>query len=491
MTDADAARATADPAPAGSIFAPHYRTTTLGIVILMTIIAFEAMAVATALPTAARSLHGLAAYGWSFTGFLVASVVGMVASGLYADNRGPRLPLLVGLALFIAGLLLGSAASAMWVLVAARVVQGLSVGLLITAMYVVLGEVYDDQIRPRIFSALASAWIVPGLVGPIVAGWITEQWSWRWVFGGLAPFVALGGLLLVPSLRQLRVGRRPGSGGRTAGPGRILYALLAAGGIAGVAGLGEHQNALSVIAAAIGLVAMVLGLRRLLPAGTATFAAGVPAAVAFRGVLAGVFFGMETVVPLTLSVQRHYSPTLAGVPLMLTAVTWAAGSSIQGRMRVVNRAGMVRLGLWLMAVAGAGMALVALRTVPGWGAFVAWPIAGLGAGFALTSASVVLLEYTTDADRGSDSAALQLADSSLSALSTAFAGALVAAAAHGRIGYGAGLSAIFATMAGLAVLATTRASRLRRPGPAAADPDRRGAAAGEQPVRRAVNSSSP
>ena len=46
----------------------------------MTIIAFEAMAVATALPTAARSLHGLAAYGWCFTGFLVANVVGMVGS---------------------------------------------------------------------------------------------------------------------------------------------------------------------------------------------------------------------------------------------------------------------------------------------------------------------------------------------------------------------------------------------------------------------------
>ena len=82
---------------------PRYRITTLGILILMTIIAFEALAVATALPTAARSLHGLASYGWAFTGFLVASVVGMVVSGMYSDVHGARRPLLVGLLLFIAG----------------------------------------------------------------------------------------------------------------------------------------------------------------------------------------------------------------------------------------------------------------------------------------------------------------------------------------------------------------------------------------------------
>ena len=97
------------PAPE-SIFGARYRVSTLGILILMTIIAFEAMAVATALPTAARSLHGLASYGWAFTGFLVASIVGMVASGMRSDAHGPRLPLLVGLPLFIAGLVLASAA---------------------------------------------------------------------------------------------------------------------------------------------------------------------------------------------------------------------------------------------------------------------------------------------------------------------------------------------------------------------------------------------
>jgi MFS family permease len=449
--------------PQLSIFASRYRTSTLGILILMTIIAFEAMAVATAMPTAARSLHGLAAYGWSFTGFLVASIVGMVSTGLYSDARGPRVPLLVGVALFMSGLLVGTVAAQMWELVAGRVIQGLAVGVLITAMYVVLGEMYEDAIRPRIFAALATAWVVPGLVGPVIAGWVTEHLSWRWVFGGLAPFVALAGLLLLPSLRQLRT--HTVAGGAAADPRRVLYALLTAGGIAAVAGVGERQNALSILFAVLGVVLLVLGMRRLLPPGTVTFRPGVPAAVAFRGVLAGTFFGMESVVPLTLSVRHAYSPTMSGLPLMLSALTWAVGSQIQGRAPRVNRALMVRTGLALMAAAGLGMALVALGPLPGWAAFAAWPLAGLGAGVAMTSTSVVLLEYTTEADRGSDSAALQLADSSAAALCTAFGGALVAAAAHGRIGYGSGLTVVFLVMAALGSLAILRAGRLRAPSP--------------------------
>lgn len=453
-------------------FSPDYRATTLGILILMTIIAFEALAVATALPTAARSLHGLASYGWAFTGFLVTSVVGMVVSGMYSDLHGARRPLLVGLLLFVAGLLVASAAPSMLVLVAARFVQGLAVGLLITAMYVVIGEVYDDELRPRIFAALAGAWVIPGLVGPVLAGWITEVLSWRWVFGGLSPFVVLGGLLILPSLRQLRGADRIAAG-PDAGSGRmdrrrIGYALLAAFGVAGVANLGEHLNPLGAAIALVGLVAMLAGLRRLLPAGTARFTSGVPAAIAFRGVLAGVFVGMEVIVPLTLTVQLHYSPTLAGTPLMLSALSWAAASAIQSRLPHPNRAGLVALGLALMAIAGVGMALVALRAVPGTVAFAVWPFAGFGAGFAITSASVVLLECTTDARRGADSAALQLADSSVSAISAAFAGALVALAVHGRISYGTGFAVVFLAMAGLAVVAIGRAARL--PGAAARGP---------------------
>ncbi len=445
--------------PAESIFAARYRVTTVGMLLLMTIIAFEALAVATALPTAARSLHGLASYGWAFTGFLLTSVIGMVVSGMRSDRRGPRLPLGLGLLLFVGGLVVAGLAGSMWLLILARVVQGFAVGLLITAMYVVMGEVYPDRVRPRMFAALSTAWIVPGLVGPTAAGWVTEQWSWRWVFGGLAPFAALGGLLLLPAVRRLR----SGCGDLPSESSRLWFAVLTAAGIAGVAEAGQRQNVLSLALAVLGLAAMLYGLHRLLPSGTGTFRAGVPATVAFRGVLAGAFVGMEVLVPLTLTVQWHFQPTLAGLPLMFTAVAWAAASQFQGRSTTLSKATFIRLGLLLMAVAGVGMALVATRALPGWSAFLVWPVAGAGAGFGITTVSVALMEYTTDADRGSDAASLQLADSSGSAVTAAFSGALVSLAAQGRIGYGSGFAVVFLTMAVLAVVATARSGRLRPP----------------------------
>jgi hypothetical protein len=324
---------------------------------------------------------------------------------------------------------------------------------------------------------------------------VTEQLSWRWVFGGLAPFAALGGLMLLPSLRLLRVS---GPARRPVTAGRLWWAVLTALGIAAIARVGERQDVWSVLAAVAGLVAMVVGLRRLLPTGTARFVAGVPAAIAFRGVLAAVFVGMEVLVPLTLTVQWHYSPTMAGLPLMLTALSWAAASQLQGRQRKPNRAVLLAAGLVLIAAAGIGMALVAARALPGWGAYLAWPVAGFGAGLALTSASVALLEYTTDADRGSDSASLQLADSALSAVSAAFSGAMVALAAQGRLSYGTGLSIAFLGLAGVALLALARTGQLRPAAgggasgdPASGDPVATGSAPGsplEAGIPRAVSS---
>src|SRR3954452_9477056 len=87
-------------APA-SIFAPPLRATSVGLLIIVTLTAFEAMAVSAALPTAARAVPGPSAVGWAVTGFLVANVLGMVSSGQLSHIRGPRLPLAAGLGCFL------------------------------------------------------------------------------------------------------------------------------------------------------------------------------------------------------------------------------------------------------------------------------------------------------------------------------------------------------------------------------------------------------
>ncbi|TAM86887.1 MAG: MFS transporter [Jatrophihabitans sp.] len=425
------------------------------------------MAVSAALPTAARDLHGIAAYGWAFSGFLVASVVGMVLAGQISDSAGPRLPLAVGLVAFAAGLALAGTATWMPQLIAGRVVQGLGSGLLITACYVVIGECYADEVRPRLFAAISSAWVVPSLVGPLLSGAVTQHLSWRWVFLGLLPFVVLGSILMVPTLRGLAPhGRRATALAR---PGRIVHAIAVAAGIVALERAGQHLGLPSIALAVVGLAALLWGLRTLLPAGTFTLRRGTPAPIAMRGLLAGAFFGVESVIPLALTVQHGFGATEAGLPLACSGVTWAIGSYVQGRPprgdEDRHRVRLVRYGMALIALAVMLVAVAVHPGAPGWLMYPAWGIAGFGAGLALSTVSVLLLKYTNDRDRGSDSAALQLADATGSAFTTGLAGVLVAAAARVAIGYTAAFTILALGMAALAVLGSTAAGRLRAPAP--------------------------
>ena len=106
----------------------RWRGLTVGLVLNVTFVAFEALAIATIMPLVADDLGGIELYGWVFSAFLLANLVGIVVAGEFADRFGPALPFGAGLALFAVGLLIGGLAPSMPVLVAARAVQGLGAG---------------------------------------------------------------------------------------------------------------------------------------------------------------------------------------------------------------------------------------------------------------------------------------------------------------------------------------------------------------------------
>jgi MFS family permease len=444
-----------------TIFTPPLRATSVGLLILITLLAFEAMAVAAALPTAARAVGGLGGFGWAFTGFLVANIVGMVGSGQLSDSRGPRTPLVAGMACFLAGLVLSGTATTMAQLVAGRVVQGLGSGLIIVAIYVVIGQAYPERLRPSVFAATSSAWVLPALIGPTLSGALAEHASWRWVFLGLVPFVFFGGLLL-PVLRSLHPAYERS---RLADPRRLVRAAAVAAGIAALEQAGQHPSVVSGPLAVAGLGALAWGIRPLLPAGTLRVRRGVSAPIAMRGLLAGAFFGIEAVVPLSLSVQHGYSATLAGLPLTCAGFSWSAGSWWQSRVDDSRgpdrRIRLIRAGFVLVCAGGVLMALAASPDLPGWLAFIAWVLAGLGAGFTMSSAGVLMLKYTTDADRGADSAALQLSDATASALTTGIAGVLVAAATRDALSATTGFVVLDLLMCGVALVGAVFAGRAR------------------------------
>ncbi|MEV3971004.1 MFS transporter [Streptomyces sp. NPDC050698] len=207
--DADVGEA-ADPSSVSErdegVLGAAYRALSVGIVSVVLLIAFEATAVGTAMPVAARELDGVSLYAFAFSGYFTTSLFGMVLSGQWSDRRGPLGPLTTGIASFAAGLLLSGTAGTMWVFILGRAVQGFGGGLVIVALYVVVGRAYPERLRPAIMAAFAASWVLPSIVGPLAAGTVTEQLGWRWVFVGIPVLVVLPLALALPQIRRRAAG---------------------------------------------------------------------------------------------------------------------------------------------------------------------------------------------------------------------------------------------------------------------------------------------
>lgn len=442
------------------MFAAAYRRLTVGIVATVLFIAFEAMAVATIMPVAVEDLHGRDLYAWGFSAFLITSLVGMVVAGDVSDAHGPRLPLVASGLLFAAGLLVAGVAQHMSVFVAGRAVQGLGMGAAIVAIYVVVGRRYPDALRPRIFSVISSAWVLPSILGPAAAGWLADVASWRWVFLGVLPVIGPAMLLVLPATRGL------GSAGSAAlrRRGRTRLAIVAAVGVAALQYAGQHLVALSLAAAAVGAVLLWHSVPRLLPAGTLRAARGIPTTVLMRGVLAGAFFGAQAFVPLMLVQERGLRPGLAGLPLTGGALGWAGGSWFQGRPHTrIPRHRLVQLGCALVATSIVLVAVAAAPPITPWLAAVGWTVGGCGMGLAMSSIGVLVLEQSPVHDQGANSAALQLCDALLSTVFIGLGGVLFAALNSVPGQDGDVYMLIYAVMAALAVAGVLLAPRVRPP----------------------------
>ncbi len=438
---------------------------TVGSVALVSLLAFEALAVGTAMPTVARSLDGLALYGIAFGGPFAAGVVAMVLSGIWCDARGPRTPMWFGLAGFVAGLLLAGGANAMGTLVVGRIVQGFGSGLLSVALYVIVAQAYPEQLHRRIFAAFAAAWVVPSLVGPVLAGLIVEHLGWRWVFLAV-PAVAVPAVLLIhPGLRSVGPVRPVG---RAANPAtrRPVGALTRIGWACG-AGVsaallhigGQQRGATAVVLVGLALTGLLFCAPRLLPGGFLRVGRGLPTVVGLRGLASGAFVGAEVVIPLMLSRERGFSPTAAGLVLTTGAVAWSLGSWLQGRIHAPrSRATLPRAGLTCITAGTAVVGVSVVPAVPVWVGVLGWAAAGLGMGLLYPSLSVLTLELSAPGEQGRNSSSLQLCDSLAAAAVLALTGAVLAAGAApgpasyaGTLGLAAGLALLGMLLAGRVV----------------------------------------
>jgi MFS family permease len=443
-----------------SIWGRSYRMLTIGLILTITGAAFETLAVATTLPATVRDLGGLALYGWVFSAFMLSNMIGIIVAGGEADRQGPARPFVVGVALFVVGLIIGGLAPSMLVLISGRAVQGFGAGIISSTAYTVIGRGYPESAKPRMLAVVSSAWVVPGLVGPALAGVIADHVGWRWVFLGLAPLPVIAAFLAWPALRRFsqvsdapRDWQRIGTAVRMASGVGLLMAGLGSASLliaAGLIGLGV----------ALGLPAM----RRLLPPGTLRATPGLPATIAANGLLNLAFFGVDAFVPLALITVRGQTATFAGMALTAATIGWTSGAWLQAHFAPSrSRRLLVGIGMMLTTLGIALSAAVLATTISPLFGIAAWGLAGLGVGLAFSTLTLVVLETAPAGQEGTATAAIQLTNVLGVAMGAGMGGVLVgyASAAGGRPTGGILIQDLL--MIGVIVLAACAARRLSRP----------------------------
>ena len=410
----------------------------IGAVALVSLLAFEAMAVAAAMPAIAVALDGLPLYALAFGGMLATSVLGMVLAGASCDRHGVLRATAAGLVVFGAGLLLAGCAHGMAWLVVGRIVQGLGGGMLGVALYVGMGQLVPQSLHPRLFAVLAAAWVLPGLLGPLVAAWLVEQLGWRSVFLCAAVAVPLAAALLLPAYARLP---RPAHADGKAAlvPAPLAWAALAALGALLLHGAGlAPTGMLKWAALALGLTGVGVAASRLLPRGSLRAAPGLPSVIVLRGLLASAFATTEVFIPLFLTREQGWSLTRAGLTLSVGAVLWSCGSAVQSRIRLArDRRSALQAGFGAVLL---GITLVTTQVLTGVSPLLlvcGWALAGFGIGVSFPMLSVLMLSLSASAEQGRNASALQLSDALCSSAALAVAGALFNAAGDGgRHGYG-------------------------------------------------------
>jgi MFS family permease len=445
------------------LWSPARRGLSIGLVLTITLVAFEALAVSTIMPIVRGELGDIALYGWVFSAFFLGSLIGIVVVGGLIDRGGLVRPFVVALGLFAIGLVIDGLAPSMPVLVAGRFLQGLGGGAIPPTAYVAIGRSMPESLRPRMFATLSTAWVLPGVIGPAIAGLVGEHLHWRLVFLGLLPLIAVSGALTLFALGNVPAGVASDEHAAAVASARRLpqAVLVSLGAALTLAGLTASSPILAAAMIVAGLLIGLPAVRRLTPPGTLVAARGLPATILLRGLLTCGFFAADAYVTLALQSWRGLDASVAGLALTGATISWTAGAWIQARR--INRLGarrFVRVGFATVILGVAGFATVLSSAVPLPLGMAAWAVAGFGMGLAYSPLSITVLREARSGQEGSATSALQLSDVLGTALGTGAGGATIAAAAQAGLDGWVGLAGAFAIGATVLLLGLALTRRM-------------------------------
>lgn len=419
---------------------------TVGSIMAVTIAAFQGLAIATITPVLTEDLNGEGLYGWVFNAFLIPQIIGTVLGGREVDRRPPWMVFYSALAFFGAGLVVCSIADSMDTLLIGRMMVGFGCGALFSTVYAIIGASYDDALRPAMLAAISTAWVVPSLIGPFIAGSIADAFHWRWVFVSLLPLVMLSGILTWRSYSAVRIQRDPASD--SINQSRLPLAIILAVGtflflagpdlkqLANLAGfsLTDLSIGLTVVIVLAGLALIAPTLHQLMPAGTFRLRPMLPAAIATRSLAFGGFIVTETYVVYALKQFGGLSSAQAGIILTVGSLTWTAGSLLQARWDRLQRqlgrprrllAGVVTMLLGCTVIVAD---VIVTQTIHWPVAMLSWAVCGFGIGICFTTATSMAFQYAPPGQDGLVSSSFLLLDLFANAIGVGFGGLLLTGA---------------------------------------------------------------
>ncbi|AZA13841.1 MFS transporter [Corynebacterium choanae] len=398
------------------IFAARYRRLTFGLYMAIVASAFDQTAITAIMPTIAADFGDASRFGAAFVLPMSCSVVAMVAAGMLSDMRGAAIVVKFGLVVLGLGLGLSIIAWSMPIFLLSRALQGFGIGLLIVAVYAAIAQAYPVRLRTAVFAGFSAAFLVPSLVGPLFAGIITSIWSWHAVFAVTAGIVGVAFIFLHQPLRELPTAQRGWP--RGAKP-QLFAGLVIAVTLAGLSAVPDLETWQAIGATVVGAIVVGYALRPLVPAGFYRGSTVIARLVATRGA-ADMLIAAEIYLPLLLAQRDGYGPTLTGVGLSVSGVTWFLGSTLQARLadRVsfTRSLNLLQLSLIVgltMIVGGLAMGLHAAVLISGWG------VMSLGIGFVYPRLSSMPLELCDPRDTGATGSALQVTGQTSIAVMTA------------------------------------------------------------------------
>jgi len=385
----------------------HYLGPTTTISLGVALYAFNEFFVSTALPSAVGRLGGAALISWAFTFFLVFAIVGGLAAADLKARLGARTALVLSALVFLAGSVITVVAPNMPVLIAGRAVQGFGEGVVAAICYALIPVLFPAPLVQKIFGLEAFIWAIAAFGGPVLAGFLTEFFSWRVAFA----FNLVVGCIFL--LLVFLVVPKGGRGETVAGP-PLLRLSLAGGAILMVsvaAAVADPLIAGPVCGLALLLLVGAVGLDRrnanpVLPVAAFRWrdrvGAGLwmillmPMAQAAGGVF--MVYGFQFLWGYGATVAGGLAATLA-VAWSITAILVATVPTEAGRLRAIAVSS-------ILLAAGAALAAIGVATQQLALMIAAQVTMGAGMGLNWGPLCQLLMNRAPDSDRDRTSAML-------------------------------------------------------------------------------------